>query len=64
MGSERTLPLSLLVKLGSIAVHAEEMMSDRGHHFDMEVLRALLADPDVVAWRADMDAESLLPVMR
>lgn len=40
---------SLLVKLGSIVVHIEEMFSASGHVFDKAVLDALLADPEVKA---------------
>lgn len=56
--------LPLLVKLGSIAVHAEELLSPDGHAFDRVALQDLLTDPDVVAWRAAMDAQALLPVKR
>lgn len=46
--------LSLLVKLGSIAVHADEMLSPTGHDFDRLALRSLLTDPEVVAWTEQM----------
>jgi hypothetical protein len=55
-------PLSLLAKLGSIAVHAEEMLSPEGHAFDKTALEQLLKDPEVVAWIKDMGA--LLPRKR
>ena len=54
----------VLVKLGSIAVHAEEMLSPGGSHFDNAALDSLLADPEIVAWRKEMDALALLPVKR
>ena len=53
---------SLLCKLGSIAVHAEEMMSDDGHKLDHAAILSLLGDPEVKEWIADMGA--LLPVKR
>lgn len=63
------LNLSLLVKLGSIAVHADELttMSPnavRGHEFDKQVIRQLLADPEVSEWLAAMAKDALLPVKR
>lgn len=54
----------LLVKLGSIAVHAEEMMSPSGHAVDRFALDALLGDPEVANWLAAMDSMALLPVKR
>jgi hypothetical protein len=56
--------LSLLVKLGSIAVHVDEMLSPLGHGWDGEALKPLLADPEVTAWIEQMTAEGLLPVQR
>ena len=42
--------LSVLVKLGSIAVHAEELLSPEGHAVDKMALDQLLNDPDVKLW--------------
>lgn len=53
---------SLLCKLGSIAVHAEEAISPKGHSLDVSVLRSLLADPEVKQWIKDMGV--YLPVKR
>lgn len=53
-----------LVKLGSIAVHAEELLEPGAHPFDVEALKGLLSDPAVTAWREQMDAMALLPVKR
>ncbi len=61
---QKELPLSLQMKLGSIAVHAEEMLSPSGHHFDRTVLEGLLKDPEVVEWLALMDASALIPKKR
>jgi hypothetical protein len=55
---------SLLIKLGSIAVHSEEMLSGGGHHFDVEVVKALLNDPEVLEWISEMDKLALLPKKR
>jgi hypothetical protein len=55
---------SLLVKLGSIAVHAEEYASPKGHPFDRDALKTLYADPEVIEWRKQMDAMAMLPVKR
>jgi len=54
----------LLVKLGSIIRHAEEAISDQGHHFDVAAVETLLEDPDVAKWMAAMDKLGLLPVKR
>lgn len=56
--------LGLLVKLGSIARHAEEAVSGDGHHFDLAAIESLLADPQVQEWMAAMDTLALLPVRR
>jgi hypothetical protein len=38
------------VKLGSIAVHADELTSPAGHEFDRIALRQLVDDPEIAAW--------------
>ena len=53
---------SLLCKLGSIAVHAAEMLSPGGHPFDKVALESLLSDPEVRQWIKDMG--SYLPAQR
>lgn len=55
---------ALLCKLGSIVVHLDEATDAHGHPFDVATLRDLMADPDVVRWRAAMDKLALLPKMR
>lgn len=57
-------PATVLVKLGSIARHWEEYSSPASHSFDVEALKALLADPEVQAWMTAMDGLALLPVRR
>ena len=36
---------ALLIKLGSIIVHLEEMHSSKGHHYDKYALQTLTNDP-------------------
>ena len=62
--SEQTVTLTLLVKLASIAVHADEATSPGGHAYDVAALRSLLADPEVVAALIAMDSQGLLPAKR
>lgn len=62
-----THSMSLLAKLGSIAVHADELSSKnvdavRGHEFDKIAIRQLIADPEITAWIKEMGP--LLPVKR
>jgi hypothetical protein len=56
--------LPLLVKLGSIAVHAEELLSPQAHAFDHMALRTLLESADVQAWLKQMADMAFLPVKR
>jgi hypothetical protein len=55
---------TLAVKLGSLLVHAEEATEDGAHAFDLHAMRALISDPEVQAWREEMDKLALLPVKR
>ncbi len=55
---------TLAVKLGSIAVHADEMLSENRHRFDVAALRTLLDDKEVKEWLAAMDAKAFLPKKR
>ena len=56
---------TLLVKLGSAIVHADEMLDPvKGHHFDMKTFKALLADPEIQEWLKEMGKMALLPVKR
>lgn len=54
--------LGLLVKLGSIAVHADEMFSADGRGLDEIALKSVLSDPEVKEWIVEMGA--LLPLKR
>lgn len=58
------LEASLAAKVGSILVHIEEATSDDGHPFDMEAVKALIRQPDVVAWIASLQKIALVPVKR
>lgn len=55
---------TLLIKLGSIAVHAEEFLSPDGHEYDKLALDQLLKDPEVTQWRQLMDTQAFLPKKR
>lgn len=54
----------LLVKLASLTVHVEEMLSPQGHAFDRAAINSLLTDPEVTGWLASMGKEGFLPVKR
>jgi hypothetical protein len=56
--------LPLLVKLGSLAVHIEEMLSPAGHEYDRAAIDTLLTDPEVTTWMAAMGKMGFLPVKR
>ena len=56
--------VSLLVKLGSIAVHADELLSPSGHAFDRVAIQQLLLDPEVSSWLSEMNKEAMLPIKR
>lgn len=64
MAEKVPTPLTLLVKLGALAVHTAEMLSNDCHPYDRVALRAMLADPELMAWLKVMDAESLVPKRR
>jgi hypothetical protein len=55
---------TLLVKLGSIARHAEEAIGPTGHQADWQAISALLGDAEVSEWMAQLDRYALLPVPR
>jgi len=56
--------LGLLVKLGSIAVHVDEMLSPGGHEADRIAINQLLNDEDVKAWVIALTRSGMLPVKR
>lgn len=55
---------SLLCKLGSIAVHADEMFSKDGHAFDKIELQNRLADAEVIEWLEEMGKLAMIPLKR
>lgn len=55
---------AVVIKLGSIARHAQELLGPSGHPVDEQAIKALLADPEIVEWMEQADAMALLPVMR
>lgn len=56
--------LGLLVKLGSLVVHADEFTSPNSHEFDRTAIRAGLEDPEVKEWIEAMTKQGFLPVKR
>lgn len=61
--SDPTKPtIALLAKLGSIVVHAEEMLSQKGHYFDKLAFEHLLKDGEIQAWLKAMGP--FIPVKR
>ena len=54
--------LTLLIKLGSIIVHADETLSPDGRNVDKDITLRLIADPEVQKWIKEMGA--LLPLKR
>lgn len=55
---------TLLVKLGSIIVHADELLAPGGHAFDRIALQQLLADKEVSEWLDQMGKLALIPLKR
>ena len=56
--------VSILCKLGSIAVHVQEMLSTKGHHFDKVALESLMMDKELTGWLYDMDKLAMIPKKR
>jgi hypothetical protein len=55
---------SLLCKLASIAVHADELTSEHGHKLDQVALNSALSDPEVKTWIEQMTAAAMAPRKR
>ena len=53
-----------LIKIGSIVNHTKEMLSDKGHTFDVITIKQLINDDDVNEWIKIMDDMALLPKLR
>lgn len=56
--------VTLLVKLGSLVVHVEEMLSAKGHDIDKTAIEGLLSDSEVKEWLKQMGKGAFLPVKR
>lgn len=54
---------TLVIKLMSLAVHAEEFI-ETGNLFDAGVIRGILTDPEIVERRMALEKLALLPVKR
>lgn len=55
---------NLLIKLGSLVVHYQEMTSPGGHYLDKEAIKTLEEDVEIKAWFAAMQKMAFLPVKR
>lgn len=60
----QNLSSSLLCKLASVAVHADEFLSGDSHPIDKFALLSVLGDSEVVDWVAEMTAAGMAPVKR
>ncbi len=56
--------IALLMKLGSLVVHAEEFFSPKGHPYDKAAIDGLLQDQEVKDWLEEMDKLAFLPKKR
>ena len=54
----------LVIKLASVAVHAQELMSPKGHMLDKSAIQGLLIDPEVAECLQELKELGLLPVKR
>ena len=64
MNKEEKISLTLLIKLGSIAIHTEELLSPRGHQFDRDALNTLLNDKEVRELLENPELKVFFPVKR
>lgn len=55
---------SILTKLGSLYIHIEETISNKGHSFDIESIKGILADEELQEWIKGMDKLALIPKKR
>jgi len=55
---------SLLVKLGSAVVHAEEFFSANGNPVDKVAFESAMKDSELQAWIKGMTEMGMLPVKR
>ena len=62
-GDQVELPITLLIKLGSLVVHAQEATGTGASPLDVAALMQLASNPEVTAWLETIDP-ALLPVKR
>lgn len=55
---------SLLIKLGSLIVHYQELNSSNGHPLDKAAIDSIESDNDVREWLKTMDELALTPKKR
>ena len=55
---------TLLIKLGSLAVHIEELLSSKGNIVDKNAIEILLADTEVREFLDKKENQVFLPVKR
>jgi hypothetical protein len=58
------MEITLQVKLGSIIIHIQEMLSGKGHEFDNIVILQLMNDSELLNWLNALETEGLLPLKR
>ena len=51
----------LLVKLGSLITHYQELTSIKGNYVDQTAIHSIEADEEVKEWLKEMNAAALLP---
>lgn len=56
--------VGLLVKLGSLIIHYQELLSPNAHEFDRAALDTLESDSEVSEWLRTMSKSGFLPVKR
>ncbi len=54
----------LLIKLGSIITHYEELNSAHGHELDKAAIDSLMRNEDIIEWFEGMRKMAFLPVKR
>lgn len=59
-----TPPATVLIAIGSAAVHAEEFFSKNGHPADKAAFESSMKMPEVRYWIEEMTKLALLPVKR
>ena len=56
--------MTVLVKIGSAMVHADEMLSPTGDDYDKIALQSLINDPEVQSWIAAITKLGFVPLKR